>query len=1282
MKTKSRMLAIVMALLMIATMLPVSAFAENDAPATGTDIVVEELTNSTEEPTKETASPAAPGELPGTGEDKEQGENSGGEEKTAGSTPTPEPTPIPSPEPSKTPAKQAAPAQGADDETPPAAIFTVTFDANGHGAAPSAIIVKEGETITEPDAPTADGYTFTGWFRDPGAAAAWNFDADVVTGDITLYAGWDENPFVSLSPENNTTKTEDATSQEDNTTITDDNASQETTTTTVNDDTSQENNVTTPNNGTPQENITTIPNNETSQENNTVTSNETTSQEDVTAANNDEAGINEAANSKENDGSKDETTQTAPMLRGALQAQNAPLQNGGLRSGQTHYLTLRYDGSGRGEAGKYSGSEGTTTDIMALPGDGYRFQKWEIVSGDGKIDNPGAEKTTFTFGTTDTVVNAVFTEAASGETYTVLLYDLEKGTATATVDPGDPTTYTLMAVPAYGYKFGGWQLQSGSGTIQDAGAAQTTITNCTGRVEIIVHFGSDNHLVQTSVSPSGGGTAMFPQVDATQYWMNAIDIAYLKATPNAGYKFKEWRITSGAGNGTIGDASLAYTSLQNVTGDMTCEAVFESLSDGEYSVHVGENSYGLGQASASASYGSTGTEIYLTATPTRYGRFVKWEVKSGNVTINDPTSATAAFNIGSENVVIEAVFTTYGSGLSVSVTTEGGGSAWASSSGNVDVGERNYVYAQNGTGTHFSHWEVISGDVVLANMYDAQTYFIMGDKNVELKAVFVPEDEQCIRVTNDGNGEARTSVSSGKAGETVQLTATPNPGYQFKEWMVIAKSGGTLSSTTDNPAQFTIGTGHATIRATFAEDPYYLYAIVYHLYDGTNHPSNPATYTKSDTITLAKPRRDGHTFGGWYDNAAFNGSPVTEIPAGSSGDKQFFAKWTADIYNISYQNLKGASNSNPVTYTITDTPIPLVSPTGATGYTFDGWYDNAAFSGNAITEIPANSTGDKTFYAKWTADTYNISYQNVNGASNSNPATYTIADTPLTLAPLTGGPTGHTFDGWYDNASFSGSPITAIPAGITGDRTFYAKWTEITVTGITLNSDSANKIYTEGDALDVTGLTLEVSKSDGSKETVNVTAAMVTGFDSSTVGKQTLTVSYEGFTDSYEIEVKAKTNPPTPVTVSYAAKDGSGNTIQSVTWQKGSGKNLDLTFKRSEDDHLTYGLFGSLEIGGVTVGSANYSAAEGSLKLSVKPEYLETLSVGDHTVKVNFQDGSATVKLTVKAAASNPDTGAKDITSPKTGDESNLALWSSLMFLSVAAMVVLLLYARKRKIEK
>jgi len=172
------------------------------------------------------------------------------------------------------------------------------------------------------------------------------------------------------------------------------------------------------------------------------------------------------------------------------------------------------------------------------------------------------------------------------------------------------------------------------------------------------------------------------------------------------------------------------------------------------------------------------------------------------------------------------------------------------------------------------------------------------------------------------------------------------------------------------------------------------------------------------------------------------------------------------------------------------------------------------------------------------------------------------------------------------------------------------------------------------------------------------------------------TANYKGGAATAEFTVSPA--PPAPSTISYTAKDGSGNTIQSVTWQKGSGKNLDLTFKRSEDDHLTYGLFGSLEIGGVTVGSANYDTAEGSLKLSVKPEYLETLSIGDHPFKVNFQDGSATVKLTVKAATSNPDTGA-NITSPKTGDESNLALWSSLMILSLTGLLVVAMATKRRR---
>ncbi len=68
---------------------------------------------------------------------------------------------------------------------------TVTFDVRGRGTAPAAQIgVKVGDTAKKPDEPTATGYRFDGWYRDEACTKAWNFDADIVQADMTLYAKW------------------------------------------------------------------------------------------------------------------------------------------------------------------------------------------------------------------------------------------------------------------------------------------------------------------------------------------------------------------------------------------------------------------------------------------------------------------------------------------------------------------------------------------------------------------------------------------------------------------------------------------------------------------------------------------------------------------------------------------------------------------------------------------------------------------------------------------------------------------------------------------------------------------------------------------------------------------------------------------------------------------------------------------------------------------------------------------------------------------------------------
>ena len=71
--------------------------------------------------------------------------------------------------------------------------FTVTFRANGHGNAPSAQRVAAGEKVGSPTAPTADGCTFAGWYRDADCRTPWDFEHDTVDGNLTLWAKWEQN---------------------------------------------------------------------------------------------------------------------------------------------------------------------------------------------------------------------------------------------------------------------------------------------------------------------------------------------------------------------------------------------------------------------------------------------------------------------------------------------------------------------------------------------------------------------------------------------------------------------------------------------------------------------------------------------------------------------------------------------------------------------------------------------------------------------------------------------------------------------------------------------------------------------------------------------------------------------------------------------------------------------------------------------------------------------------------------------------------------------------------
>lgn len=76
-----------------------------------------------------------------------------------------------------------------NDDDNPQQMFTVTFDSQG-GSEVKSQQVPSGGKATEPADPTKADASFGGWYTGTDYAKAWNFDTDVVTSDMTLYAQW------------------------------------------------------------------------------------------------------------------------------------------------------------------------------------------------------------------------------------------------------------------------------------------------------------------------------------------------------------------------------------------------------------------------------------------------------------------------------------------------------------------------------------------------------------------------------------------------------------------------------------------------------------------------------------------------------------------------------------------------------------------------------------------------------------------------------------------------------------------------------------------------------------------------------------------------------------------------------------------------------------------------------------------------------------------------------------------------------------------------------------
>ena len=331
------------------------------------------------------------------------------------------------------------------------------------------------------------------------------------------------------------------------------------------------------------------------------------------------------------------------------------------------------------------------------------------------------------------------------------------------------------------------------------------------------------------------------------------------------------------------------------------------------------------------------------------------------------------------------------------------------------------------------------------------------------------EDSAKVTVDFDTKGSGLIPQQEVLRGQKAQDPGAPvQDGYEFEGWYVSGNS---------NPKwDFSdCVTDNLKLEAHWNK----VYQVTMQTNGGTIAPGKEIkSYTGGKSLTLPGAgdiTRGGYTFAGWYERIDFSGVPVTGINSTDTGDKTFYAKWSAKTYIVKLETNGGkiADGKDVTDYTCgTGAALPGAGDITRGGYTFEGWYEDIDFSGAPVTEISRTDTGDKTFYAKWKQNTVPVTPAQTehNDANHDNTNHDNSGDTkessgtaPVSYPALTfdtcGGssikavrawkghminlsgyrPTreGYEFSGWYADRNLT-QPITEIR--LDGNRTVYAGW--------------------------------------------------------------------------------------------------------------------------------------------------------------------------------------------------------------------------------------------------
>ena len=161
-------------------------------------------------------------------------------------------------------------------------------------------------------------------------------------------------------------------------------------------------------------------------------------------------------------------------------------------------------------------------------------------------------------------------------------------------------------------------------------------------------------------------------------------------------------------------------------------------------------------------------------------------------------------------------------------------------------------------------------------------------------------------------------------------------------------------------------------------------------------------YAYGEEVAIAPVEREGWKFMGWHLLPDLSDAVIETLPNTVGGNVTVYCEYIVENYTITYYDGTTELTDENLTKTYTYRDYVSLEAVEKEGYTFEGWYETADFSGEKVEAIPMKSEGDKVFYAKYTkiASETNTSETNTSSGCAGSIALSSAAMGTLALAGL------------------------------------------------------------------------------------------------------------------------------------------------------------------------------------------------------------------------------------------------------------------------------------------